>query len=63
MRGGRVYDSAFKTRMKGDGPWADLIRQRFDKACGRLGLSRGRFDLRADLFCAPTQDRPQLDLF
>ncbi len=63
MRGGRDYDSAFKTRMKGDGLWADLIRQRFDKACGRLGLSRSRFDLRADLFCAPTQDRPQLDLF
>ncbi|MEO7127258.1 MAG: PA0069 family radical SAM protein, partial [Rhodoferax sp.] len=32
MRGGRDYDSDFATRMKGKGLWADLIRQRFERA-------------------------------
>jgi DNA repair photolyase len=63
MRQGRDYDADFATRMKGSGLWADLIRQRFDKACLRLGLGRGRFDLREDLFCAPRLPGPQLDLF
>ena len=46
MRNGRDYQADFATRMKGDGLWAGLIRQRFDKACARLGLGKGRFDLR-----------------
>ena len=36
MRGGQDYDSDFATRMKGSGLWADLIRQRFHKACARM---------------------------
>ena len=45
MRGGKDYDSAFGTRMRGEGVWADLIRQRFEKAVHRLGLhgKGGRF--------------------
>lgn len=42
MRGGRDYDSDFATRMKGSGPWADLLRQRFTKACARLGYNTER---------------------
>ena len=38
MRGGKDYDSAFGARMRGEGVWADLIRQRFEKAVHRLGL-------------------------
>jgi DNA repair photolyase len=38
MRGGKDYDSDFATRMHGEGVWADLIRQRFDKAVWRLGF-------------------------
>ena len=45
MRGGKDYDSDFATRMKGSGPWADLIRQRFEKACRRLGFNRERIEL------------------
>ena len=41
-RHGKVYNSDFKTRMKGSGLWADLIKQRFDKACHRLGFNRER---------------------
>jgi DNA repair photolyase len=39
---GKVYDAAWASRMKGKGLWADLIRQRFDKTCQRLGLNRQR---------------------
>ena len=40
MRGGRDYDSRFGTRMRGEGPFADLIAARFAKARRRLGLGR-----------------------
>jgi DNA repair photolyase len=38
MRGGKDYDASFGTRMHGEGIWADLIRQRVEKARDRLGL-------------------------
>jgi hypothetical protein len=63
MRGGKDYDAAFRTRMKGEGAWANLIRQRFDKACARLGLRFTRFDLRTDLFVPPARDGRQQSLF
>jgi DNA repair photolyase len=37
MRGGKDYDSRFGTRMRGLGPFADLLKQRFVKAHKRLG--------------------------
>src|SRR5690606_6731121 len=39
MRGGKDYDSDFATRMKGSGPWADLVGQRFRKTAARLGFN------------------------
>lgn len=42
VRGGRDYDSRFGTRMRGTGVIADLIAKRFEVACRRLGLDRGR---------------------
>ncbi|MEC5159388.1 DNA repair photolyase [Janthinobacterium sp. CG_S6] len=42
MRGGKDYDSSFASRMHGEGVWADLIRQRFEKAVKRLGLNSAR---------------------
>ena len=41
MRGGPLYKSAFHERMKGEGPYAGMISQRFAIACRRLGLERG----------------------
>jgi DNA repair photolyase len=38
MRGGKDYDSAYGTRMRGEGPFADLTAMRFDKACNRMGF-------------------------
>lgn len=45
MRGGKDYDATFGKRMHGEGIWADLIRQRFEKAVMRLGIGMrsGRF--------------------
>ncbi len=63
MRGGKNYDSHFGTRMTGEGPWAGLIRQRFDKAVAKLGLDREIPPLRNDLFQAPRLATAQLDLF
>ena len=53
LRGGRDNDPAFFTRMQGQGPWAELLRTRFDIACRKHGLNVGRVALRSDLFRAP----------
>ena len=57
MRGGKDYDSDFSTRMKGSGLWADLIRQRFEKACVRLGFNRERSELDLSRFQPPSAAR------
>jgi DNA repair photolyase len=53
MRGGKDYDSDFATRMKGSGPWAELIGQRFLKATRRLGFNRQRVHLDTAAFRRP----------
>jgi DNA repair photolyase len=63
MRGGRDNDARFGTRMTGQGVWAQLLRQRFDKACDRLGLNRERFELDRTRFRPPARDPRQGSLF
>jgi len=58
----QLSDSRFFSRMPGVGPWAELIRLRFEMATRRLGLDGHRFTLRTDLFRAPGESR-QLGLF
>lgn len=58
MRGGRDYDARFGTRMTGEGVWARLLRQRFEKASARLGLNREREPLDLTLFRAPHDPTP-----
>jgi DNA repair photolyase len=53
MRGGKDYDSDFATRMKGSGPWAELIGQRFRKASTKLGFNRVRVELDPTAFRPP----------
>src|SRR5450631_2274933 len=38
-RGGKDYDSEFGVRMRGTGPYADLLRSRFDLAARKLGFA------------------------
>ncbi|GGC68327.1 PA0069 family radical SAM protein [Undibacterium terreum] len=40
MRNGKDYEADFGKRMRGEGIWADLIKQRFDKCIERLGITR-----------------------
>lgn len=63
MHGGQDYDPAFGRRMTGEGLWADLLRQRFDKAVARLGLATHLPPLRCDLFHPPARAGDQLNLF
>ena len=62
-RGGKDYDSRWGTRMTGEGPYATLLRQRFEKARERYGLDAKLPPLRADLFEAPKLESPQMSLF
>ena len=45
MRGGADNSCQFGERMTGSGVWAQLLRQRFQKASARLGLQRQRVEL------------------
>lgn len=61
IRGGKDNDPAFFTRMRGQGPWAELLRTRFTRAVKRYGLEGERIRLRTDLFRPPSG--PQGELF
>jgi DNA repair photolyase len=63
MRGGKDYDPEWSQRMMGQGPIADLIRQRFDRTVGALGIGDERQPLRTDLFRAPPKLGDQMGLF
>ena len=62
MRGGQDYDANFGTRMRGQGPFADLIAQRFARAHRRLGYGRLP-PLDCSHFIAPRKPSPQGALF
>ncbi|KRD31494.1 DNA repair photolyase [Lysobacter sp. Root916] len=62
MSGGKDYDSAYGTRMRGTGPFAQLIEQRFAKAWRRIGYGRLP-GLDTGQFVPPRPDSPQGELF
>src|SRR5208282_510889 len=61
-RGGKDYDSQFGTRMRGTGPYAELLRTRFELAKRKLGFAPAaeRYELNTRLFRPPPSDTPQL---
>ena len=61
-RGGRDNDPRFGHRMRGQGPYAALLRRRFELARDRLGYAPP-VPLRTDLFRPPPRPGDQLDLF
>ena len=68
--GGRLYDSGFSQRMRGRGPYAEMLRLRFDSVHRKLGFERGRFPFDTTLFrqtCVGNQSRAasaaQMQLF
>lgn len=60
IRNGRDNDPNFFSRMRGYGPWAELIRTRFAKACRKHGLNQERIALRSDLFRPPAGPQGEL---
>ena len=60
--GGAEYDSRFGRRQRGGGPYAAMIRRRFDTACKRLGIRSGRSGERLDCSRFRPPERQQLDL-
>ena len=62
MRGGRENDPQFGSRFRGQGLFADLLKQRFRKTCQRLGLNLEDKSLDTSLFKAPSR-HGQMDLF
>lgn len=61
-RDGKLYESSFGTRMKGEGPYAWMIGRRFEVAAARLGFGQ-KTKLRTDLFEPPRRAAQQLSLF
>jgi len=54
-RGGKDYDAQFGQRMRGTGPYAELLRMRFDLARRKLGLdgAADRYELNTAAFRSP----------
>src|SRR5690348_7831484 len=63
LRGGRDNDPRFGSRMRGMGPFAELLRARFELACRRRGLGRTRvLPLPTTHFRPPSKRSDQLSL-
>ncbi len=64
MRGNRDNDPRFGTRMRGEGEFAQLLRQRFVLATRRYGFASGRAaSLNCGAFTAPRLQMAQAELF
>ena len=64
MRGGKDNDARFGARMRGEGEFAELIRQRFRLACRRHGIDTvHELGLDTANFTPPGVVRPQGELF
>lgn len=63
-RGGKDYDARFGERMRGEGPYAELLRTRFELASRKLGFAESgdRHDLDTTRFRPPLAPSPQLSL-
>jgi DNA repair photolyase len=62
-RDGHDNDARYGSRMQGEGPYAVLLRQRFEKARDRYNLAERLVPLRTDLFTPLKAEDNQLSLF
>jgi DNA repair photolyase len=62
--GGKLYDGQWSVRRVGNGPYAEMLQQRFARACRRLGFApRAAAPLDTTRFRPPPQQGDQLELF
>jgi DNA repair photolyase len=62
-RDGRLYDPRYGSRMRGVGPYAELLERRFSVACARLGLAHRPAPLDTTRFRVPPRGPAQGFLF
>lgn len=62
VRGGRLNDPRFFSRMRGEGPYAEQVDRLFRVTCRRLDLNRRRVELSTEAFRRPGELK-QLVLF
>ena len=55
MRGGLENDSEFGSRFRGEGVFAELLAQRFNKSCRQIGLNRDEARLDTGRFRPPSR--------
>jgi DNA repair photolyase len=60
IRGGKLNDPSFSTRMRGEGIFAEQMEELFQLACKRAGIQQGRAELSTEHFRRRTD---QLSLF
>ena len=63
MHGGKEYDATWHRRMRGEGPYAEMVAARFKVTIKRLGLKLAAPPMRCDLFRAPVLAGGQMSLF
>jgi DNA repair photolyase len=54
MRGGKMYDSTYGVRQRGEGVFAEQIKAVFDLACRKYGMNEKHYDLSTAEFRRPT---------
>ena len=62
-RSGKLNDPRWGSRMRGEGPYASLIKTRFDLACRKLGFNQDRHLLDTSQFALPPKAGDQLKLW
>ncbi|MBL0106977.1 MAG: hypothetical protein IPP52_06760 [Ignavibacteria bacterium] len=65
LRGGKLYDSKFGTRLTGEGIWADTIKNLFESNCRKYGLNTEKSPMQLNLFKVPDnlKNNDQYDIF
>lgn len=61
-RGGKLYDSRWGTRQRGEGVYAEQARAVFDQTCKRLGLNARERTHKGDTFIRPPRAGQQMRL-
>jgi len=54
LRGGKLYDSTWGVRQRGEGVFAQQIRTLFDIACRKYGMNEKHYNLSTASFRRPT---------
>ena len=60
LRGGKLNDPNFNSRMRAEGPYADHMRRLFEVSCRKAGMNAEKPALTAEFFRRPGPAQPRL---